>query len=81
MLTSCASHSQPAQGGTPSAIHPFNKIYGAGPTLDNVEKWAGLVYSPAAGTFCVVQAQDRSAECLLYCGSECSGKPNLGCPA
>jgi hypothetical protein len=71
----------PPQGSTPSAIHPFNKIYGAGPTLDNVEKWAGLVYSPTAGTFCVVQAQDRSAECLLYCSSECSSKPNLGCPA
>lgn len=70
------------QGGVPSHIHPFKKIYGDGPTLDNVSKWAGLVYSPSNGVFCVVQAQDRSAECLLYCNSgECSSKPNLGCPA
>lgn len=70
----------PVQGNTPSAIHPFKKIYGDGPTLENVEKWAGLVFSPSNDVFCVVQAQDRSAECLLYCSSECSTKQFLGCP-
>jgi hypothetical protein len=69
------------QASSPSSISPFEQIYGTGPTLANVERFAGLVYSPSIGTFCAVQAQDRSVECLLYCSSECSSKDHLGCPA
>ena len=81
MLLTCCPCLLPAQGSTPSDIRPFEQIYGTGPTLTNMEQWAGLVYSPTQGVFCAVQAQDRSVECLLYCSSECSTKDHLGCPA
>jgi hypothetical protein len=78
----CTHHPPlPTQASSPSSISPFEQIYGTGPTLANVERFAGLVYSPSIGTFCAVQAQDRSVECLLYCSSECSSKDHLGCPA
>lgn len=69
-------------GATPSAVQPFKTTYHYPPQPAIAGYTGTLVYSPKAGTFCVVSFDDKPVKCMLYCpiSNQCNTNPKVKCP-